>query len=318
MMISNRILQLTGVSICVFFLSFVSEAQQNVLNKISRIDSHIHLYDTNRKESSVFLDSVKQKKIYYPHLAKEFLETASPAGIKYAVVIEASQRREDNFWAMDIVNKSENLLAFVANLDPRDPLFISDMEILLKSEKFRGIRIRPKTKIDISTQEFLDQMGELDKRNLVIEFGPNQEPVEAIEKIAHTYPNMNIIINHMAGGCIRNNKIVPGSWNARLKRLSALPNVYCKISALYTLSGKSPAPIDVEFYKLFIDQVVNAFGSDRVIYGSNWTLSDMLGSYVDLVKIYDDYLEGNVCITPEQLYLDNIRKAYGLNCSEQY
>jgi L-fuconolactonase len=279
----KSVTQIIVLSFFVCLLTFNGEAQHKKTNNLPRIDTHIHLYDTNRKGSSTFLDPVKHQKIYYPHLAEEFCETASPAGISYAVVIEASQRREDNIWAMSLVDDSEFLLAFIANLDPRDSTFIPDLDILSKSEKFRGIRIRPKTNIDISSQAFIAKMGELARRNLVLELGSGQNPIEAIEHIAQAYPNLKIIINHMAGGRIKNNEIIPQSWDVRLQRLSALPNVYCKISALYTLSGKSPAPIDASYYKLFIDKVVAAFGSDKVLFGSNWTLSDMLGSYTDMI-----------------------------------
>lgn len=281
-----------------------------------RIDSHIHIYDTNREGSSVFLNPEKDQKIYYPHLVPEFLEVASPAGVNYAIVVEASKRREDNFWVMQKVDESENLLAFIANLDPRDTTFVSDLEELSKSKKFRGIRIRPKTEIDISSQDFIEKMGELAKRNLVLELRENYGPIEAIEKIALTYPNMNIIMNHMAGGRIQNGEIVPNSWNKRLKRLSALPNVYVKISMLYTLSGESPAPTEPEFYKAFIDRVVDAFGPTRVFFGSNWTISEMHGSYANLIKIYDWYLEEKSIIPPEQFYTKNAIKAYGLEINK--
>jgi len=281
-----------------------------------RIDSHIHLYDTNREGSSVFLNPDKHQKIYYPHLAREFLEVASPAGVDYAIVVEASKRREDNFWVIQRVDESDNLLAFIANLDPRDTTFVSDLNELSKSKKFRGIRIRPKTEIDISSQDFIDKMGELAKRNLVLELRENYGPMEAIEQISGTYPNMNIVMNHMAGGRIQNGEIVPESWNTRLKRLSALPNVYVKISMLYTLSGESPAPTDSEFYKTFIDRVVDRIGPTRVFFGSNWTLSEMYGSYANLVRICDQYLEEKEEISPKQFYTENAIKAYGLEINK--
>jgi len=281
-----------------------------------RIDTHIHIYDTNREGSSVFLNPNKHQKIYYPHLAPEFLDVASPAGVDYAVVVEASKRREDNFWVMQKVDESDNLLAFIANLDPRDSTYVSDLDELSKSKKFRGIRIRPKTKIDISNQDFLYKMGELAKRNLVLELRENYGPIGAIEKIARTYPTMNIIMNHMAGGRIQNGEIVPYNWNARLEGLSAIPNVYVKISMLYTLSGESPAPTDPEFYRNFINRVVDVFGPTRVLYGSNWTLSEMHGSYANLVRIYDRYLEEKEIISPEQFYIKNAINAYGLGINK--
>ena len=303
----------------IFFLIFAilifngkHYSQQVKEDKTFLIDSHIHIYDTNREGSSVFLSPLKNQKIYYPHLVPEFLEVASPAGVNYSIVVEASNRREDNFWAMQKVDESDNLLAFIANLDPRDSTFVSDLNELSKNEKFRGIRIRPKTEIDISSQDFINKMGELAKRNLVLELRENYGPVEAIEKIARTYPKMNIIMNHMAGGRIQNGKIVPDDWNTRLKGLANIPNVFVKISMLYTLSGESPAPTEPEFYKTLIDRVVDVFGPTRVIFGSNWTISEMHGSYANLIKICDLYLEKKEEISPEQFYTKNTIEAYDL------
>jgi len=294
---------------CLLFSLCALYSQQE---KSFRIDTHIHLYDTNRAGSSVFLDPIKHKKIYHPHLAPEFLAVASPTGVDYAVVIEASQRREDNYWVMDIVNQSDHMLAFIGNLDPRDAHYLEDLEQLSQNEKFRGIRIRPRKAIDLSDDKVIKLLGELAKRKLVLELQENKGPIEAIEKIAQKYPNMNIIIDHMAGGRFINDEIVPESWNERLEKLAALPNVFVKISMIYTLSGKSPAPVNLDFYRPFIDQVVDIFGPNRVLFGSNWTLSEMGGSYADLVQIYDEYLEEKEGITPQQFYSDNGINAFGL------
>jgi len=277
-----------------------------------RIDTHIHLYDTNRAGSSIFLDSVIHEKIYYPHLVSEFLEVASPTGVNYAVVVEASKRREDNFWAMDIVNQSDNMLAFIGNLDPRDAHYIKDLEQLSTNKKFRGIRIRPKKKIDIANEKVIELLGELDKRNLVLELGENAGPIEAIEIISRKYPEMNIIIDHMAGGKIQDGVIVPKGWKKRLEKLEALPNVYIKISMLYFLSGKFPSPTDYKFYKAFIDQVVDVFGPNRILFGSNWTLSEMGGSYANLIRICNEYLNEKKVVTQKQFYADNGIQAFGL------
>ena len=77
-----------NISFLVMLFFSCSDPKTNM----ERIDTHIHLYDTHREGSCIFLDSVKQKKIYYPHLIEDFVKTAHPAGIKYAVVVEASYR----------------------------------------------------------------------------------------------------------------------------------------------------------------------------------------------------------------------------------
>ncbi len=65
-----------------------NEPQQKSLY---RIDTHIHLYDTNREGSATFLNPQRHKNIYFPHLAEQFVDVASLAGVGFAVVVEASQ-----------------------------------------------------------------------------------------------------------------------------------------------------------------------------------------------------------------------------------
>lgn len=276
---------------------------------IERIDTHIHLYDTRRQGSCIFLDSVTRKKIYFPHFAEDFEKAAHPAGVNYAVVIEASFRREDNFWLANLVDTSKAIKAFIANLDPRDPYFENDLDSLLQYKKFRGIRIRTKTAIDLSKPEIIKTIGEVDKRNLVLELN-TYDP--GIIKIAQKYPKMNIIMDHLAWGHFENGTVLPVNWREHLKAMAAEPNIWCKISALYTLSGQNPAPTDPTFYKPLIDPVIEIFGPKRVMFGSNWTLSELRGTYSDMIKMLDTYLEKRSDINPRQFYYSNATKAYKL------
>jgi L-fuconolactonase len=278
-----------------------------------RIDTHIHLYDTRREGSSVFLDPVVHERIYFPHYAETFVDTAGPAGIDYAVVVEASARREDNFWLMQHVDSSDALVAFIANLDPRDPYFLSDLDSLSTYEKFRGIRIRPTTPINIGDYSIMASFAHLARKNLVLELGGGGVDPKTISTIARRFPNMHIIMNHLAGIQMQGDQVVPGDYKARLAEFAREPNVYCKISALYTAIHQDPAPTGAEAYKPLIDPVIDAFGPERVIFGSNWTLSDMTGSYGDMIAMLDEYLVGREDLTPNQFYYENINKAYGIN-----
>ncbi len=277
-----------------------------------RIDAHIHLYDTRRQGSTQFLDSVREAKIYFPHLAKEFADVGVPAGIGFAVVIEASQRREDNFWLMELVDHADGLIAFIANLDPRDPWYIQDLDSLTKSPKFRGIRIRPLRPLTLSDPQIIEKFGELEKRGLVLELGGSDLDPEVLITIARRYPGMHIILDHLAGGRFYSDRSQLDKWKGRLAVFASEPNVYCKVSALYDLSEVQPAPLDATYYNPMIDPVVDAFGPERVLFGSNWTLSELFGSYSEMIRIVDDYCEKKGDLSPDQLFYKNIKRAYGI------
>jgi predicted TIM-barrel fold metal-dependent hydrolase len=277
-----------------------------------RIDTHIHLYDTEREGSCAFLDPVRHAKIYFPHLPGQFAGTAGPAGIDYAVVVEASRRREDNDWLVETVNGSDIMLACIGNLDPRDTHFREDLERLAGHEKFRGIRIRPATPIDISDPAVVLDLGKLDSLGLVLELGPNQGATPDIIALARRYPDMHIIMNHLAGGRMENGRVVPADWGQRLETLAAEPNIYCKISMVYYLSGEDPAPTAAAFYKPLLDPIVDAFGPGRFLFGSNWTLSEMRGSYGDMIRMFDEYCKGRKDLSPGDFYTFNALRAYGI------
>ena len=216
---------------------------------------------------------------------------------------------EDNYWVADLVENSDVIKAFIANLDPRDPHFRNQLDSLMHYKKFRGIRIRTKTKIDLSDPKIIKALGELEKRRLILELR-GYDP--GIIKIAREYPKMSIIMNHLIGIHLDQGIVIPTNWKEYLTALAAEPNIYCKISALYTISGQNPAPTSPTFYKPLIDPVIDLFGSKRVMFGSNWTLSDLRGSYSDMIKLLDAYLEERTDLKPEQFYFYNALKAYGI------
>jgi predicted TIM-barrel fold metal-dependent hydrolase len=282
-----------------------------------RIDTHIHLYDTEREGSCAFLDPIRHAIIYTPHLPEQFAGTAGPAGIDYAVVVEASRRREDNDWLVETINGSDAMLACIGNLDPRDPDFLGDLDRLSVHEKFRGIRIRPAKPIDISDPAVVKALGNLDALGLVLELGPKQGSTADIIALARRYPDMHIIMNHLAGGRMEEGRVVPADWDHRLEALAAEPNIYCKISMVYYLSGEDPAPTAAAFYKPLLDPIVDAFGPGRVMFGSNWTLSEMRGSYVDMIRMFDEYCQGRKDLSPEHFYTLNALMAYGITLPEK-
>jgi predicted TIM-barrel fold metal-dependent hydrolase len=89
-------------------------------------------------------------------------------------------------------------------------------------------------------------------------------------------------------------------------------NVFCKISGLRGAAahdGKTP-PSDLAFYKPYIDVVWNAFGDERVIYGSDWPVSGLAGDYETQQRIVMEYAESRGPVTTVKFCSLNAKKAY--------
>ena len=115
-----------------------------------------------------------------------------------------------------------------------------------------------------------------------------------------TVPNLRIIIDHLAGA---QGPVPAPEWELAMRRLADLcPNLYIKFSSFYdmyqTTDGNSSwlAPSDLAAYKAHFDVLMTAFGPDRLIWGSNWPVSnlglvsDPSGSFATQIRLAEEYL----------------------------
>jgi L-fuconolactonase len=88
-------------------------------------------------------------------------------------------------------------------------------------------------------------------------------------------------------------------------------NVFCKVSGLVEGSGRrGGAPADVEFYRPVLDAVWERFGEARVIYGSNWPVSEMFAPFGTVHQIVATYFQTRGESASRRYFADNARTAY--------
>jgi predicted TIM-barrel fold metal-dependent hydrolase len=88
--------------------------------------------------------------------------------------------------------------------------------------------------------------------------------------------------------------------------------VFCKVSALVegTRKRNGDAPAAIEFYRPTLDALWQTFGEDRLIYGSNWPVSNHAAPYATLYEIPRRYLEQRSVGVAEKFFLRNALAAY--------
>jgi len=110
-------------------------------------------------------------------------------------------------------------------------------------------------------------------------------------------------------------------WKAAMERAAVYQNVYCKVSGIFQRAGVKPTPKEKSFYSPVFKVVFDAFGEDRIVYGSNWPVTDRGGSYYEQLSIIRDFfkLDTGLLADPEKqlliekkLFRENAVKFYGL------
>src|SRR3569623_66626 len=117
-------------------------------------------------------------------------------------------------------------------------------------------------------------------------------PVD-VARLAKALPRLRIVINH-CGNLPIDGRSVPDAWRSGMRAAAEKERVYCKVSALVEATRKTnrDAPTDPAFYTPVLDALWEAFGPDRLIYGSNWPVSERAASYAALYGIVHGYFGG--------------------------
>lgn len=280
-----------------------------------RIDSHIHLYDPSRPEG-VPWPPERIEKLYRPHLPADFAAVSANSGITHAIVVEASDRPSDNQWLLQLAKATPEIIGVVGNLDPRDPAFDTLLAEFARDPKAVGIRPRLDPPPSLADPEVAARLATLAAYQLTLELNVNLFPLEEIVPFAEANPDLRIVIGHLAGARLVNDGIRLEE-RQQLERLGQLPNTFCKLSAFYHASGENPAPTGPEPYANLIRAMVEAFGPERVFFGSNWPVSSLRGPYAPLPKIVDAYFSIHHPEFARAVFYENPLRAFGLDRLEE-
>lgn len=257
-------------------------------DKLDIIDCHTHFYDPTRPEGVPWPG--KGTSLYRKVLPEHLRALKQFRKVTGTVIVEASPLVEDNQWLLDLSKDDPFIVGIVGNLKPGEPEFAKQLNRFAINPLFRGIRVNVglvKQLIEKNDLADLKRMADLDL-SLDVNGGPDTPA--ALAELAPKLPTLRLVLNHI--GNVRITKDVPpADWQAGIVAAAKQPNVFVKVSALVEGAARDgeQAPSDLNFYRPYINVVWQAFGDDRVIYGSNWPVSDRAADYETLQRLALEY-----------------------------
>ena len=126
--------------------------------------------------------------------------------------------------------------------------------------------------------------------------------------LARAFPDMRLVIDHLAKPPIASGKI--DDWAAQMEPFRPLTHVFCKLSGMVTeanWSSWTPAEL-----KPYVTRVVDIFGPERVMYGSDWPVCLLAASYGEVKRALEDALPPFSAEEREQVFGGNAIQFYGL------
>ena len=260
------------------------------------IDTHIHFWKVTRP-GGVPWPTPAEGPIFRDVLPPEYKAVARPNGVVSAVVIEASGIVEDNQWILDLVRHDRFFPAFVGNLEIGAPTFAADLARFAHDPRFVGIRgylSGPAEGITLSPPQ-LASLRDLARRGMTLDIisRGTKNPKDQVQALCTAVPDLRIIIDHLGGA--KGPPPVDPTWELEIRRLADVcPNLYMKFSSFYDMYAPGdvvfPSPTDLGAYKAHFDVLMTAFGSKRLVWGSNWPVITLHGTFEAQIAIAEEYL----------------------------
>ncbi|QDT64941.1 amidohydrolase family protein [Calycomorphotria hydatis] len=290
-------------------LSMSSLMARESFQALDIIDCHTHFYDPTRPQGVPWPG--KNSSIYrtvLPHHLRELKQFRPVTG---TVIVEASAWVEDNAWLLDLAKDDPFVVGIVGRLTPGEPEFASHLKRFSKNPLYRGIRISSRLATQLLDNKNISDLQRLADHDLSLDVNGGPDTPAVIARIAEEVPDLRIVLNHI-GNVHITDATPPQDWVDGIQAAASHPNVYSKISALKECAARNgiEAPEGLSFYRPYIDVVWNAFGDDRVIYGSNWPVSERASDYESLQRVSLGYAFEKGRTATEKFCSLNAKQAY--------
>ena len=109
-----------------------------------------------------------------------------------------------------------------------------------------------------------------------------------VVRVSDRVPNLRVVIDHLPQMVPPTEPAARASSDASMKAFRDRPQIYVKVSeVLRRVDDKIPT--DLEFYRPRLDEILDVFGIDRVLYGSDWPNGDQWRPVPVGFKIVQEY-----------------------------
>ena len=207
-------------------------------------------------------------------------------GIDASVAVQASQSEEETLFLLELAEDNPRIAGVVGWIDLMSPQIDERLKFFSRYKKLCGFRHIAQAEPDerfLLQSDFVRGISQLRKFDFTYDIliYPKQLPA-AIELVSQ-FPEQRFVIDHLAKPEIRSHDIK--FWTKHIRRVAQTPNVHCKLSGLVTEADWQNWK--AEDFKPCLDVVFEAFGPDRLMFGSDWPVCLLAASYTQAKQIID-------------------------------
>lgn len=234
------------------------------------IDTHLHLIDRGRLHYQ-WLGTA-------PALDRDFLLSdygaeASALGIQAAIFMEVDvdpgqmEREIDYVETLPLDTSAPPIIGAIAACRPEETGFEAYLERIQARPFVKGLRrlIQSLPDAVFADTLFRANIARLASASLTFDICARADQIAGTLSLIDSAPGVQFVLDHCGGPDIRTGSFSP--WQAGISEIARRPNVICKISGI---PAYAPENWTAETLKPYVHHVIERFGWDRVVWGSDW------------------------------------------------
>lgn len=271
------------------------------------IDSHQHFWNYDPARHSWITDEMKAiRRDFLPSDLQPLLRQNDVDG---SVVVQVDQTEDETLSLLSMANQYDFIKGVVGWIDLRNPHLESRLEYFSSLKKLKGFRhiVQGEKPGFLSQPAFIKGVQGLSRYNFTYDLLIYHHQLEeALGFLTHV-PETKIVVDHLAKPSIATQ--ARKEWETQMRAVARFPNVCCKVSGMVT---EARPDWNYGDFVPYLDAVTSAFGTRRMMYGSDWPVCLLAASYEEQFGIVQEYFREFSAGEKKQILGGNAERFYNL------
>jgi predicted TIM-barrel fold metal-dependent hydrolase len=276
------------------------------------LDTHQHLWDLNARPHSWTADIPTLNK---PFLLEDYAKAKEGTSITRSLHMEADVDIEhlpnENNWIASLVNDADNpLCGAIISGRPENADFSDYLDAWASQDFVKGVRRILHTSPDELSQSdlFVENIRLLASHELTYDLCYLERQLPIASNLVEQCPEVTFVLDHCGVPAVSDGS--PEKWREDIRTLSSFQNVNCKVSGIVAYADTEKSIEDQ--VRPYIDHVIECFGWDRLVFGSDWPVCTLTSSLREWLEILARATSGIAEEDLRKLYYENAERIYGV------
>ncbi len=253
------------------------------------IDAHHHFWKLDRPFDYRWLDGPGMSAIRRDYLPEHLRPHLDATGVSRTILVQTQHDLKENRWALSLADGHDFIAGVVGWIDIASDECESQLLEFTEHPKFVGVRHITHDEPDddfIVRPDVLRGLKVLERHGVPFDLLFYVKHLRHAATLARTLPDLPMVIDHLAKPRIKDR--ATDDWLPRLKAAAEFPNAFCKLSGMVTEADRRNwTPNDL---KPYVGAALDHFGPDRCMFGSDWPVCELAGSYEQVFAALDGLL----------------------------